>query len=282
MQDWELDQDKQVGSQIVRLDYWEASKADVTISKAFAKGLQVELGMGSLSYPAPISASSFGSRCGSMAAKYAGKIKYYEIMNEPDLHGWTPDTYVPYQKACHDAIKAANPNAVVWHAGMFDQNRSDTFLIDWMAREYALGAGKDFDAFNFHCYNDSALHGPWSIWDMTYGSGGAGYYDNYNVRSVMNSHGDSSKPIVCTEGGDGNGATNPTAQATAVNHALAAADGIGTGYRKTQQTFIYDMLNTVSGFGMMYQNSSGTVVAPDGTHWTKRPSWNTYYSFPKT
>jgi len=280
MQDWEMSQDTAVGGKILRIDYNNSTTGDTVITKAIAHGLEPEIILGGThTYSSSETASGFASNyCTAGPTKWKGKVRFYEVMNEPDLNGWTADTYVPFLKACYQAVKAADPNAIVFHGGMWDKNSATTFLIDWVAREYALGAKSFFDVFNFHCYGDSQINASWDIWDMVYGSNGAGFYDSYNVRSVMNSNGDSVKPIVCTEGGDKVPNVSETTQATEVQHALQSVDGIGTGYRRTKFMLIYDMLDTVPGFGMMYADSTGTIVAPDGTHWTKRPSWTSYYN----
>jgi hypothetical protein len=190
--------------------------------------------------------------CGNVARANHGRVRFYEALNEPDLNGWSADSYVPYLRACHDAIKAVDPANIVLHAGMWHGPSGGTFLIDWVEREYALGAGPLFDMMNVHLYDDAAAHGSWSIWDMTFGSGGAGFYDTRNVRSVMNAHGDSAKPIVSTEAGGPTPKYSLAQQATIVTNALHAADGVGTGYRRTLFTLIYNMLDDdVAGFGML-------------------------------
>jgi len=280
MQDWELSDVTSVGGKIFRLDYNNSTTGDTVITKALAHGLEPEVILGGThQYSSTETPSGFASSyCTPGPSKWKGKVRFYEIMNEPDLNGWTADTYTPFLKACYQAVKAADPNAIVFHGGMWDKNSATTFLIDWIAREYALGAKSYFDVFNFHCYGDSQANASWSIWSMVYGSNGAGFYDSYNVRSVMAANGDSGKAIVCTEGGDTVTSVSATTQATEVQHALQSVDGIGLGYRKTKFMLIYDMLDTVPGFGMMYPDSAGAVVAPDGTHWTKRPSWTSYYN----
>ena len=53
----------------------------------------------------------------AMAARYAGKVKAYELWNEENLDARAgpgnvdPSTYLPLLKAGYDGIKAGDPNA---------------------------------------------------------------------------------------------------------------------------------------------------------------------------
>jgi hypothetical protein len=58
------------------------------------------------------------------------------------------------------------------------------------------------------------------------------------------------------------------AQATAVAGALHDT--------RIQQVYVYDMLNSVSGFGMLVPDSTGAVVDPTGAHWRARPAYSAY------
>jgi hypothetical protein len=266
-QDLEFSNDKTLGAGMIRLGYWNPSYNAPAIQRALDAGFQVELIIGdTVTAPGP-GVTSYASLATTAITTWKGKIHYFELMNEPDLNGWTADTYVPYLKAGYNAIKAVDPTAVVWHGGMWDKNSPTTFLIDWMAREYALGAKNYFDAFNFHCYGNNTQHGAWQIWDMVYGSGGAGFYDTTNVRSIMTTNGDGSKPTVCTEGGNTVNNVSTTEQATDVALSLKSVDGIGTSYRKTQSMFIYTTQdNDVQGFGLLDLNNN------------KRPAWTAFYN----
>ena len=122
-----------------------------------------------------------------------------------------------------------------------------------------------------HLYDDAAEHGSWSMWDMTFGSGGAGFYDTKNVRSLLDAwtsaRGRPAIPIVSTESGGPVPKYSEAKQATIVSDALRAADGVGTGYRKLAFTLVYNVLDDdVSGFGLL---------RPDRT---KRPAWDAFHA----
>src|SRR5439155_19737721 len=101
MQDWELNQIVSRGAKLIRLDYWEESKADVTVGKALARGLEPELVIGAtMKYSGRDSVADFQARCSRAATKYHGQIRYYETLNEPNINGWLPGDFVQHQRAC--------------------------------------------------------------------------------------------------------------------------------------------------------------------------------------
>lgn len=264
-QDFEIGQDVALGSKYVRI-----GPSDTIISKLLAKGITpIILFGGNPSYPWSTTPSQLASQASGYAAKWGSKIMY-ECMNEVNIHGWTPDAYLPYLKAFSGAVKAAAPSATVLMNGLWTGSGSQA-LIPWTQRFIDLGGLSYTDLYNVHLYDDAAEHGSWSMWDMTFGSGGAGYYDTTNVRSLVDawdaSHGKPKMPIVSTESGGPVPKYSETKQATIVTDALKAADGVGTGYRKLAFCLIYNILDDdVAGFGMLRSDRS------------KRPSWYAFQS----
>jgi hypothetical protein len=118
---------------------------------------------------------------------------------------------------------------------------------------------------NLHLYGDPTIVATWSFWCKTYGCGGIVFP---SVVDVMNSNGDGSKPIVSTEGGE-RANVGESQQATIVSRYLADP--------RPFQELVYNMLadspGTSSDFGLVVQDPNGTIVAPDGTHWRRRPSY---------
>lgn len=66
----------------------------------------------------------FGEYCGRVAARYKGRIAAYQIWNEPNLsREWgnrAPDAaaYVTLLKVCSEAIRAADPDAILISSGL--------------------------------------------------------------------------------------------------------------------------------------------------------------------
>lgn len=97
---------------------------------------------------------SYRNFCGTLAARYKGKIKYYEIWNEPDFPMFwkgdlQPDAaeYLPFLKQGYEAIKQADPDAVVLNGGL--AKPQETL---WLKKLLKLGGGDYFDALNIHIY----------------------------------------------------------------------------------------------------------------------------------
>ncbi|MEM6530369.1 MAG: hypothetical protein AAF653_18865, partial [Chloroflexota bacterium] len=66
----------------------------------------------------------FGEYCGALAERYRGRIAAYQVWNEPNLSrewgGTEPNAaaYVELLAVCSDAIRAADPEAVIISAGL--------------------------------------------------------------------------------------------------------------------------------------------------------------------
>lgn len=94
----------------------------------------------------------------TVAARYQGRIKYYEAWNEPDLEFdgagvfWKPapdaKAYAAFLKVVHDAVKAHDPAAKVLLGGIA-MPASDAFLKSVLAES---GGKINFDIANVHIY----------------------------------------------------------------------------------------------------------------------------------
>ena len=125
---------------------------------------------------------------GATAARYRGRVRYWEVWNEPDnpiyWHGGpNPEAYARLLRAARDAIKAVDPAAVVLIGGV---SPFDTSFLDGIAR---AGAWDAFDVLAIHPYTD-----PNSPEQGQIGPSGVG-----GVRALLNRHG--AKPIWATEFG---------------------------------------------------------------------------------
>lgn len=95
----------------------------------------------------------------ALAARYRGKIQVYEIWNEPNLSrewgGKPPDpaAYTRMLQASYQAIKAADPQAIVVTAGMSPTTTSNQDAmpdLDFYRAMYANGARGSFDMLGAH------------------------------------------------------------------------------------------------------------------------------------
>lgn len=266
-QDAEIALCADLGAKIVRIG--QAPNTIQVADKLFKKGITpLILFGGNPTFPWAKSAAALAADAANLASRY-GANAIYECLNEPTLHGWSPAAYVPYLHAFHDAVKAGAPSATVLMAGLFSST-----LVTWVKGFIAAGGLAYTDAINVHLYDDAAEHGAWSQWDMTFGSGGAGFYDTDNVCSNgdawAKANGKPSLPVVSTESGGPVPKYSESKQAAIVNNALRAADGIGLGYRRTMFTLIYNVYDDdVAGFGMLRPDRS------------KRPSFAAFQAVAK-
>jgi len=95
-------------------------------------------------------------------------IKYWEIMNEPSMQGGstggmgeelkffygTPAEYVTILKNSYEAIKEADPDAKVLHAGIAGMHEK---AYDFWDQVYALDVGDYFDIANIHSISTTEL-----------------------------------------------------------------------------------------------------------------------------
>jgi hypothetical protein len=274
MQDFEIDQAVRTGVKLYRLDYLAHSAAEVAknqavISKAQARGLEVDLVMGGNEHSGwSVSAATYGQECSAAATRYHNTIRYYEVLNEPNgsWNGpWNATTYVSYLQACYNAVKAVDSRNIVLLGGIAPA--ATTAPVTWVQQLYSAGAKPYFDRMNVHLYGDPAQTATWSIWQQTFGPN-----VSPNIVSVMAANGDSAKKIVSTEGGEQVGSTSCSGGCTEQQQ----ADFIQRNLADTRpfQSYIYTILDDeTTGFGVEVADPAGTIVDPTGTHWRRRPGY---------
>jgi hypothetical protein len=94
-----------------------------------------------------------------VASRYKGRIEAYQIWNEPNLaREWgnrspNPAEYVEMLKVGYQAVKAADPQAIVISAGLAPTTRHDAEAIPdiyFVQEMYEAGAAPYFDALGVH------------------------------------------------------------------------------------------------------------------------------------
>jgi hypothetical protein len=79
----------------------------------------------------PADNAEFAAYCGALAGRYAGRIRAYQVWNEPNLSrewgGFPPDAadYVRLLAACSAAIRAVDPQAIIISAGLSPTGNDD-------------------------------------------------------------------------------------------------------------------------------------------------------------
>ena len=98
----------------------------------------------------PPSAADFGAFAGAIASRYRGRVKYWEMWNEPDLAKYFNGTPSQYANAIlvpgYDAVKLADPSAGVVLGGPATAN------LGWLQQVLNAGGRGHFDVMAFHDY----------------------------------------------------------------------------------------------------------------------------------
>ncbi|MBE9471109.1 MAG: hypothetical protein IMY75_03235, partial [Chloroflexi bacterium] len=102
----------------------------------------------------PENPRDFGDFCHALAGRYRGRVRAYQVWNEPNLArewgGWVPDPvgYVELLRACYIGIKTADPDALVISAGLAPTGNGPPEAIpdvDYLIGMYEAGAAPYFD-----------------------------------------------------------------------------------------------------------------------------------------
>jgi len=109
------------------------------------------------------SVSTYASQAAQLANLGVG---YINLLNEPNLGGWTPQEAANYVRAAYDAIKAVKPSCVVVApdvAANAGSGKTPQSVVDWLTVYKASGAKQDAVALN--PYGDAVQLDPsWNLW----------------------------------------------------------------------------------------------------------------------
>jgi hypothetical protein len=107
----------------------------------------------------PADYADFGDFCGVLADRYKGRIAVYQVWNEPNLsREWgdlqpDPLAYTELLKVCYEAIKAADPEAIVISAGLAPTGTGLPLAIpddEYLQGMYDAGAADYFDVLGLN------------------------------------------------------------------------------------------------------------------------------------
>ncbi len=201
----------------------------------------------------------------ALAARYRGRVKYYQFWNEPNGCSWMNDdcenghmaySYVPWLQRWYRAMKQGDPHCVLAIGGL-DYNAGVTHGYQYIEDIYAYGGGDSFDAVAIHPYGDP-LH-----WQAI--------TDTYNV---LVSHGDGHKKLWLNEyGWDTNDEAAKAAKLTAVLNELKKPE-----YDMVFQAsylVITDLVGSGHGYGLCSRNTTTLTITP-------RQSWYAFRAVSKT
>ena len=138
-----------------------------------------------------------------VAERYRGRIRYYQIWNEPNIYPeWgeqavSPEGYTELLCRAHDALKAVDPNIVVISGplsptvSLTDRNLNDFIFL---VRMYEAGAGRCFDVMSAQGYG--FYSGPT---DRRMRPFTLTYARHLYIRDIMVAYGDAHKSIWISE-----------------------------------------------------------------------------------
>ncbi|HEY74285.1 MAG TPA: hypothetical protein G4N99_13565 [Thermoflexia bacterium] len=101
----------------------------------------------------------FGDFCNRLASRYQGRVRAYQVWNEPNLaREWQkcppdPAGYVELLRACYIGIKSADPDALVISAGLAPTGNGPPDAmpdIEYLIAMYEAGAAPYFDLLGVH------------------------------------------------------------------------------------------------------------------------------------
>jgi hypothetical protein len=107
----------------------------------------------------PANNDDFGNFCYQIASRYAGRVRAYQVWNEPNLdREWgmaspNPAEYVQLLKACYEGIKRGDPHAIVISAGLAPTGTDTPQVmpdIKFLEGMYAAGGAAYFDMLGFN------------------------------------------------------------------------------------------------------------------------------------
>jgi len=160
------------------------------------------------SYAPPDSDQDFADFAGAVAARYKGRVRYYQLWNEPNIYPeWgnatiDPEAYVELLKAGAESIRAVDPDAVIIAGalaatvdldGTTVPGRSFSDLL-FLQRMYDAGAAPFFDVMATQGY------GLWSgPTDRRMHPRVMNFGRPQYIRDLMVANGDGHKPIWISE-----------------------------------------------------------------------------------
>jgi hypothetical protein len=186
------------------------------------------------------------------AAQLAKLTPFVNLLNEPDMSGWTPQDAATYTRAAFRAAKTANPDVVV--IGPSLAKTPSQHPVDSLAyAKEMMDAGARWDDFDLHLYGDAnAVDREWNLWSWV-----------PDFRKELDAHGMAHVPIITTEGGAQVDGASYTSAAGAADQRHAIDSGMrARDAGKIASYGVYTVMNDSppGGFGLWDSNGVARVA----------------------
>jgi hypothetical protein len=157
----------------------------------------------------PINLEAWGNFCGTVAARYKGRIAAFQVWNEPNLdHEWNhqppnAEGYVRLLRTCTEAIHAADPDVIIISAGLAPTGGPLPGAvpdIDYLRAMYDAGAAPWFDVLGLNApgYKAPPTLSPDQA-ELEYGNRWMCFRHVEDMRGIMVEEGDGAKQIALLE-----------------------------------------------------------------------------------
>lgn len=237
----------------------------------------------------PANFQDFGDFCRATAERYKGRIQAYQVWNEPNLsREWAnrppdPAEYTELLKICYEAIKTADPAAIVVSAGLAPTGTPPPIAMpdmEFLQGMYDAGAGNYFDALGLHAPGFKAP--PEASPDEVatreeYGNGRWFAFRHVeDMRGIMVANGDGHKQVVILEMGWTLDTVNPAYAWFAVDE-LTQADYLVRAYQYAAEHWQpwIGLMTTIyladASWTEEHEQWWWSIILPDGT---PRPAYH--------
>jgi len=246
-----LDHCKEIGAEYVRFDYSHDQTGIARVNRVHRNGQHVLL--------------ILRDNAAATAAYWRDKLplRWYEIMNEPDLNGWSAAAYAPVAKRWCDELRQADPDCLISLPGHFKGRDAASSATEYARQVCATDA--DFDVWSVHFADDDTWNNPSSGWHLMFPHGDRARGDT--IREILDASGRSGVPIMSSES-HAFYREGPSGQAAKVTRFL--------GYTETPPTAHGQPLASVAIYRVDYNESGSfdsSLLNPDGS---KRPAWQAF------
>lgn len=233
-QDFELDECRQAGTQLIRLDCHAGieTKIDALVQKILVRDMKPMLCLWGTNKSPNTNPGTFAR---DTATRYKDVCRHYEICNEPDLNGWQAATYAPFACTAGEQIKGVSADNLVYYGAIFKGTGSGNRPTDF-AKALVANDPDPIDCFAMHLYDQpDEWQNPDNTWHWAcrgWPSGNRAEGDT--VRDILDAAGLQRISVVSSECGSNSGAEADQAKNT--------ADLMGQVGKTVSQVFYYRMI----------------------------------------